>query len=184
MLLTRAAHHLLMHEASASPRQAMMTISNARDHLRSAGVDNRVKKKIGSIHGQERNIEWIAEKDRGEIEGRLHARIMSKGETMNWRIDDDTISITGLPSSTLISYRARLKHAAFPATDLVSIAYLSGRNVFDMNASEDGAIFVLDGSYRDSAILEYPQTMGEWRNAGSAYAKGLPDTRQDRDSTT
>ena len=175
MLVTRAAYHLLMLEAANAPRQAMMTCSNAMQHLRGAGIDNRIKKTVGSVHGETRNIDWRIEKDPGQETAWLHARLTSAKVPLEWRIDDDTIGLVGIPESLVIGYRERLQDGPFPATDVVQIPYLTGRCIQDIDASGAGAILVMTGSHRDDAISDIPQTMGEWRNAGMAYERRLQD---------
>lgn len=175
MLLTRAAHHLLMLEAANAPRQAMMTCSNARDHLRHAGIENRISKTIGSQHGATRDIDWRIEKDQGQETAWLHARLTSAKAPLDWRVDEDTFALIGVPSSMILAYRERLRKGPFPATDIMDLHYLSGRLIQDIDASEAGAILIMSGSHRDGAIAEIPQSMGEWRNAGIAYAKRLQD---------
>ena len=175
MLLTRAAHHLLMIEAASAPRQAMMTCSNAMDNLRHAGIDNRIRNAVGSISGSTRKIEWRIEKDPGQETTWLHARLTSASAPLKWRIDDDTISVIGTPSSILHAYRERLTEGSFPATEIMDLRYLKGRCIEDIDLSGDGAILILSGSHRDGAIADIPRSMGEWRNAGIAYVKLLDE---------
>jgi len=175
MLLTRAAYHLLMIEAASAPRQAMMTCSNAMQHLRNAGIDNRIRKNVGNSYGTTRNVDWRIEKDPGKEDAWLHARLKSAKEPLEWRIDDDAISLAGIPESLIQGYQERLQDGPFPATDVVQIPYLSGRCIQDIDACGAGAILIMTGSHRDAAVSDIPQTMGAWRNAGLAYAKALPD---------
>ena len=175
MLVTRAAYHLLMLEAASAPRQSMMTCSNAMQHLRDAGIGNRIKKNIGNSYGTTRTIDWCIEKDPGKEDAWLHARLKSAKEPLEWRIDDDTISLAGIPESLVLGYRERLQTGPFPATDVVQIPFLSGRCIQDINASSTGTILVMTGSHRDHAISDIPQSMGEWRNAGIAYERQLQD---------
>lgn len=173
MLLTRAAHHILMLEAASAPRQAMMTCSNAMQHLRDAGINNRIRTNIGNSYGATRAIDWCVEKDQGKEDAWLHARLKSAKEPLEWRIDDDTISLMGIPESLVIGYRERLQHGPFPATDVVQIPFLSGRCIQDMDGGTSGVLLIMTGSHRDDAISDIPQAMGAWRNAGIAYEKRL-----------
>lgn len=175
MLLTRAAYHLLMLEAASAPRQAMMTCGNAMQHLCDASNEKRIRTTVGNSYGTTRTIDWSIEKDPGKEDAWLHARLKSAKEPLEWRIDDDTISLAGIPESLVLGYRERLQTGPFPATDVVQIPFLSGRRIQDMDASSTGAVFVMTGSHRDNAISDIPQTMGEWRNAGMAYERQLQD---------
>lgn len=175
MLVTRAAHHLLMLEAASTPRQAMMTCSNAMQHLRNAGIDNSIRTNVGNSYGATRTIDWRIEKDPGKEDAWLHARLKSAKEPLEWRIDDDTISLGGIPESLVLGYRERLQTGPFPATDVVQIPFISGRYIQDIDASSMGAILVMTGSHRDDAVSAIPQSLGEWRNAGIAYERQLQD---------
>lgn len=175
MLLTRAAHHILMLEAASAPRQAMMTYHNAREHLRRLGIDNKIKKTVSRIYGKTREINWCVEKDPGRETTWLHARLISGKVPLDWRVDDDTMALIGMPESLILRYRRRLEEAPFPATDVIQLPYLSGRCIQDIDASSTGAILVMTGSHRDDAVSAIPQSMGEWRNAGIAYERQLQD---------
>lgn len=173
VLLTRAAHHLLMIEGASAPRQSLMTCHNARSHLDGVGNRNRVNKTIGSISGHTRIIDWRVEKEPGCDQGWLHARLRSAKVPLEWRIDDNTMSLSGVPESVILRHRERLSVAPFPANDIVDLPFLTGRMVEDVDGNGAGAILILSGSHRDDAVAHVPMTMGDWRNAGMEYVKHL-----------
>ena len=175
MLLTRAAYHILMLEAISAPRQAMATCSNAMQHLRNVGIDNRIKTNIGSSYGTTRTVDWCIEKDASKEDTWLHARLKSAKKPLEWRIDDNTISLVGVPESLILGYRKRLQEGPFPATDVVQIPYLMGRCIQKIDGGSLGMSLIMTGSYRDGAISDIPQTMGAWRNAGITYERQLQD---------
>lgn len=176
MLLTRAAHHLLMMTAAEAPREPMMSVANVRQHISGAGLETKLDRSIGGIHGATRMIDWRVEKDEGQEDGWMHARISSKNGPLEWRVENDLISVKGMPLSSIFAYEERVSAGSFPATDIVALPYLQERTIIDVTRpDEGGALFILSGSYRDNPIAEFPKTMGEWRNAGKAYAKQLQD---------
>lgn len=176
MRLTQAAHHFLMVQAATDPRGSHQTVLNARQHLEGRDIADTVYRNFGGIIRSNRRIDWKVEKDSGIGEGWLHIQIRSDKSEFGWRIDDNSIHFSGLPRAQVLAYIERQKSEEIQASSLVDLPYLRDRRVLSIRTpSEREIYFMLSGSYRNDPIRDYPQSMGEWRNAGIAYVKRLQD---------